>query len=106
MTLREIVDASLLAKSIPDEKTTNRNIEFLKAAAENMEQQGKQKMDAVIDGLKNVSLFAKTKKEEEERLKKEQKKPEQPVQQPQKPAQPTNTAQTAQMPATSQTAQQ
>ena len=103
MTLREIVDASLLAKSIPDEKTTNKSIEFLKAAAENMEQQGKQKMDAVINGLKNVSMFAKAKKEEDEKLKKEQNKP---VQQPQKPAQPTNTAQTAQMPATSQTAQQ
>lgn len=105
MTIKEIVDASLLAKSIPDEKTTNKNIEFLKAAAENMERQRKQKMDAVIDGFKNVSLFAKMKKEEEERLKKIQKKPEQLAQQ-QKPAQPTNTAQTAQMSSTSQTAQQ
>lgn len=103
MTLREIVDASLLAKSIPDEKTTNNNIEFLKTAAENMEQQEKQKMDAVINGLKNTALFAKAKKEEEEKLKKEQKKPQ--VSQPVQPAQPSNTMATAQMTATSQTAQ-
>ena len=37
MTLREVVDLSLLAKSVPDEKTTKNNMEFLQNAAQKME---------------------------------------------------------------------
>jgi hypothetical protein len=95
MTLREIVDASLLAKAVPDEKTAKQNIDFLQDAAKKMDKSEQQKMQAVIDGMKKTNLFAKAQKDEEEQQQKQQqvKKPE------------TNTQQTAQVGNTNVSAQ-
>lgn len=95
MTLREIVDASLLAKAVPDEKTVKQNIDFLQDAAKKMDKSEQQKMQAVIDGMKKTNLFAKAQKDEEEQQQKQQqvKKPE------------TNTQQTAQVGNTNVSAQ-
>ena len=105
MTLREVVDLSLMAKAMPDEKTTKQNMEFLQATAQKMEKPDQQKMQAVIDGMKKTELFTKAQKEEQEKQKK--------LQQTQKPngalgteAQTNNTSQTAQISNTTQTAQQ
>ena len=78
MTLREVVDLSLLAKSVPDENTTKKNMDFLQNAAQKMEKSDQQKMQAVIDGMKKTELFTKAQKEEQEKQKKLQqtKKPE------------------------------
>ena len=104
MTLREVVDLSLLAKAVPDEKTTKKNMDFLQNAAQKMEKTDQQKMQAVIDGMKKTELFTKAQKEEQEKQKK--------LQQTQKPesnietsAQLQNTSSTAQSGNTSKTAQ-
>lgn len=70
MTLREIVDLSLLAKAVPDEKTTKQNMEFLQATSNSMSRNDKQKMNAVIDGLEKTNLFLKAQKQNEEKQKK------------------------------------
>ena len=104
MTLREVVDLSLLAKAVPDENTTKKNMEFLQNAAQKMEKSDQQKMQAVIDGMKKTELFTKAQKEEQEKQKK--------LQQTQKPesnietsAQLQNTNSTAQSGNTNKTAQ-
>ena len=96
MTLREVVDLSLLAKSVPDEKTTKNNMEFLQNAV--------QKMETVIDGMKKTELFTKAQKEEQEKQKKLQqtKKPESNIE---TSAQLQNTSSTAQSGNTGKTAQ-
>ena len=65
MTLREVVDLSLLAKAVPDENTTKKNMDFLQNAAQKMEKTDQQKMQAVIDGMKKTELFTKAQKEEQ-----------------------------------------
>lgn len=95
MTLREVVDLSLLAKSIPDENTTKKNMDFLQNAAQKMEKPDQQKMQAIIDGMKKTELFTKAQKEEQEKQKK--------IQQTQKPE--SNTETTAQLQNTNSTAQ-
>lgn len=104
MTLREVVDLSLLAKAVPDENTTKKNMDFLQNAAQKMEKSDQQKMQAVIDGMKKTELFTKAQKEEQEKQKK--------LQQTQKPesnietsAQLQNTSSTAQSGNTDKTAQ-
>ena len=104
MTLREVVDLSLLAKAVPDENTTKKNMDFLQNAAQKMEKTDQQKMQAVIDGMKKTELFTKAQKEEQEKQKK--------LQQTQKPennietsAQLQNTNSTAQSGNTNKTAQ-
>ena len=104
MTLREVVDLSLLTKSVPDEKTTKNNMDFLQNVAQKMEKTDQQKMQAVIDGMKKTELFTKAQKEEQEKQKK--------LQQTQKPesnievsAQLQNTSSTAQSGNTYKTAQ-
>lgn len=104
MTLREVVDLSLLAKAVPDENTTKKNMDFLQNAAQKMEKTDQQKMQAVIDGMKKTELFTKSQKEEQEKQKK--------LQQTQKPesnietsAQLQNTSSTAQSGNTGKTAQ-
>ena len=104
MTLGEVVDLSLLAKAVPDENTTKKNMDFLQNAAQKMEKSDQQKMQAVIDGMKKTELFTKTQKEEQEKQKK--------LQQTQKPesnietsAQLQNTNSTAQSGNTNKTAQ-
>lgn len=104
MTLREVVDLSLLAKAVPDENTTKKNMDFLQNAAQKMEKTDQQKMQAVIDGMKKTELFTKAQKEEQEKQKK--------LQQTQKPesnietsAQLQNTNSTAQSGNTDKTAQ-
>lgn len=104
MTLREVVDLSLLAKAVPDENTTKKNMDFLQNAAQKMEKADQQKMQAVIDGMKKTELFTKAQKEEQEKQKK--------LQQTQKPesnievsAQLQNTNSTAQSGNTDKTAQ-
>ena len=104
MTLREVVDLSLLAKAVPDENTTKKNMDFLQNAAQRMEKSDQQKMQAVIDGMKKTELFTKAQKEEQEKQKK--------LQQTQKPesnietsAQLQNTNSTAQSGNTNKTAQ-
>ena len=104
MTLREVVDLSLLAKAVPDENTTKKNMDFLQNAAQKMEKTDQQKMQAVIDGMKKTELFTKAQKEEQEKQKK--------LQQTQKPesnietsAQLKNTNSTAQSGNTNKTAQ-
>lgn len=104
MTLREVVDLSLLAKAVPDENTTKKNMDFLQNAAQKMEKTDQQKMQAVIDGMKKTELFTKAQKEEQEKQKK--------LQQTQKPesnietsAQLQNTSSTAQSGNTGKTAQ-
>ena len=104
MTLREVVDLSLLTKSVPDEKTTKNNMDFLQNVAQKMEKTDQQKMQAVIDGMKKTELFTKAQKEEQEKQKK--------LQQTQKPesnietsAQLQNTSSTAQSGNTDKTAQ-
>lgn len=104
MTLREVVDLSLLAKAVPDENTTKKNMDFLQNAAQKMEKTDQQKMQAVIDGMKKTELFTKSQKEEQEKQKK--------LQQTQKPesnietsAQLQNTNSTAQSGNTNKTAQ-
>ena len=104
MTLREVVDLSLLAKAVPDENTTKKNMDFLQNAAQKMEKTDQQKMQAVIDGMKKTELFTKAQKEEQEKQKK--------LQQTQKPesnievsAQLQNTSSTAQSGNTDKTAQ-
>ena len=104
MTLREVVDLSLLAKAVPDENTTKKNMDFLQNAAQKMEKTDQQKMQAVIDGMKKTVLFTKAQKEEQEKQKK--------LQQTQKPesnietsAQLQNTSSTAQSGNTDKTAQ-
>lgn len=104
MTLREVVDLSLLAKAVPDENTTKKNMDFLQNAAQKMEKSDQQKMQAVIDGMKKTELFTKAQKEEQEKQKK--------LQQTQKPesnietsAQLQNTNSTAQSGNTNKTAQ-
>ena len=52
MTLREVVDLSLLAKSVPDEKTTKNNMEFLQNAAQKMEKADQQK--TIADQLNQI----------------------------------------------------
>ena len=96
MTLREVVDLSLLAKSVPDENTTKNNMEFLQNAV--------QKMETVIDGMKKTELFTKAQKEEQEKQKKLQqtKKPESNIE---TSAQLQNTSSTAQSGNTGKTAQ-
>ena len=104
MTLREVVDLSLLAKSVPDEKTTKKNMEFLQNAAQKMEKADQQKMQTVIDGMKKTELFTKAQKEEQEKQKKLQqtKKPESNIE---TSAQLQNTNSTAQSGNTGKTAQ-
>lgn len=104
MTLREVVDLSLLAKSIPDENTTKKNMDFLQNAAQKMEKSDQQKMQAVIDGMKKTELFTKVQKEEQEKQKKLQqtKKPESNIE---TSAQLQNTNSTAQSGNTNKTAQ-
>ncbi len=104
MTLREVVDLSLLAKSVPDEKTTKNNMEFLQNAAQKMEKVDQQKMQTVIGGMKKTELFTKAQKEEQERQKKLQqtKKPESNIE---TSAQLQNTSSTAQSGSTDKTAQ-
>lgn len=104
MTLREVVDLSLLAKAVPDENTTKKNMDFLQNAAQKMEKSDQQKMQAVIDGMKKTELFTKAQKEEQEKQKK--------LQQTQKPesnietsAQLQNTSSIAQSGNTNKTAQ-
>ena len=104
MTLREVVDLSLLAKAVPDENTTKKNMDFLQNAAQKMGKSDQQKMQAVIDGMKKTELFTKAQKEEQEKQKK--------LQQTQKPesnietsAQLQNTNSTAQSGNTNKTAQ-
>ena len=104
MTLREVVDLSLLAKAVPDENTTKKNMDFLQNVAQKMEKTDQQKMQAVIDGMKKTELFTKAQKEEQEKQKK--------LQQTQKPesnietsAQLQNTSSTAQSGNTDKTAQ-
>ena len=104
MTLREVVDLSLLAEAVPDENTTKKNMDFLQNAAQKMEKTDQQKMQAVIDGMKKTELFTKAQKEEQEKQKK--------LQQTQKPesnietsAQLQNTNSTAQSGNTNKTAQ-
>ena len=104
MTLREVVDLSLLAKAVPDENTTKNNMDFLQNVAQKMEKSDQQKMQAVIDGMKKTELFTKAQKEEQEKQKK--------LQQTQKPesnievsAQLQNTSSTAQSGNTDKTAQ-
>lgn len=104
MTLREVVDLSLLAKAVPDENTTKKNMDFLQNVAQKMEKTDQQKMQAVIDGMKKAELFTKAQKEEQEKQKK--------LQQTQKPesnievsAQLQNTSSTAQSGNTNKTAQ-
>lgn len=98
MTLREVVDLSLLAKSIPDENTTKKNMDFLQNAAQKMEKPDQQKMQAIIDGMKKTELFTKAQKEEQEKQEKQKK-----IQQTQKPE--SNTETTAQLQNTNSTAQ-
>ena len=95
MTLREVVDLSLLAKAVPDENTTKKNMDFLQNAAQKMEKPDQQKMQAIIDGMKKTELFTKAQKEEQEKQKK--------IQQTQKPE--SNTETTAQLQNTNSTAQ-
>ena len=104
MTLREVVDLSLLAKAVPDEKTTKNNMDFLQNAAQKMEKTDQQKMQAVIDGMKKTELFTKAQKEEQEKQKKLQqtKKPESNIE---TSAQLQNTNSTAQSGNTNKTAQ-
>ena len=104
MTLREVVDLSLLAKAVPDENTTKKNMDFLQNAAQKMEKSDQKKMQAVIDGMKKTELFTKAQKEEQEKQKK--------LQQTQKPesnietsVQLQNTNSTAQSGNTNKTAQ-
>ena len=104
MTLREVVDLSLLDKAVPDENTTKKNMDFLQNVAQKMEKTDQQKMQAVIDGMKKTELFTKAQKEEQEKQKK--------LQQTQKPesnietsAQLQNTSSTAQSGNTDKTAQ-
>ena len=104
MTLREVVDLSLLAKAVPDENTTKKNMDFFQNSAQKMEKSDQQKMQAVIDGMKKTELFTKAQKEEQEKQKK--------LQQTQKPesnietsAQLQNTSSTAQSGNTDKTAQ-
>ena len=63
MTLREVVDLSLLTKSVPDEKTTKNNMDFLQNVAQKMEKTDQQKMQAVIDGMKKTELFTKAQRQ-------------------------------------------
>ena len=102
MTLREVVDLSLLAKAVPDENTTKKNMDFLQNAAQKMEKTDQQKMQAVIDGMKKTELFTKAQKEEQEKQKKLQqtKKPESNIE---TSAQLQNTSSTAQSGNTSKT---
>ena len=104
MTLREVVDLSLLAKAVPDENTTKKNMDFLQNAAQKMEKTDQQKMQAVIDGMKKTELFTKSQKEEQEKQKKLQqtKKPESNIE---TSAQLQNTSSTAQSGNTGKTAQ-
>ena len=104
MTLREVVDLSLLAKAVPDENTTKKNMDFLQNAAQKMEKTDQQKMQAVIDGMKKTELFTKAQKEEKEKQKKLQqtKKPESNIE---TSAQLQNTSSTAQSGNTGKTAQ-
>ena len=104
MTLREVVDLSLLAKAVPDENTTKNNMDFLQNVAQKMEKTDQQKMQAVIDGMKKTELFTKAQKAEQEKQKK--------LQQTQKPesniessALLQNTSSTAQSGNTDKTAQ-
>lgn len=64
MTLKEVVDASL-ARALPDQKTTQQNIDFLQKAASKLGKDEQQKMQAVVDGLKKTDLYLKAKEEEE-----------------------------------------
>lgn len=104
MTLREVVDLSLLAKAVPDENTIKKNMDFLQNAAQKMEKTDQQKMQAVIDGMKKTELFTKAQKEEQEKQKKLQqtKKPESNIE---TSAQLQNTNSTAQSGNTDKTAQ-
>ena len=104
MTLREVVDLSLLAKAVPDENTTKKNMDFLQNAAQKMEKTDQQKMQAVIDGMKKTELFTKAQKEEQEKQKKLQQiqKPESNIE---TSAQLQNTNSTAQSGNTNKTAQ-
>ena len=104
MTLREVVDLSLLAKADPDENTTKKNMDFLQNAAQKMEKSDQQKMQTVIDGMKKTELFTKAQKEEQEKQKKLQqtKKPESNIE---TSAQLQNTNSTAQSGNTNKTAQ-
>ena len=104
MTLREVVDLSLLAKEVPDENTTKKNMDFLQNAAQKMEKSDQQKMQAVINGMKKTELFTKAQKEEQEKQKKIQqtKKPESNIE---ISAQLQNTNSTAQSGNTNKTAQ-
>ena len=70
MTLREVVDLSLLAKAVTDENMTKKNMDFLQNAAQKMEKSDQKKMQAVIDGMKKTELFTKAQKEEQEKQKK------------------------------------
>lgn len=94
MTLREAVDASL--KAIPDEKTTQQNMEFLKSISQKISKDDQAKMQAVIDGMKKTDLLAKQKEEENEKK---------PVINKETKAQISNTDQTAQTSKTGETAQ-
>ena len=97
MTLREVVDLSLLAKAVPDENTTKKNMDFLQNAAQKMEKTDQQKMQAVIDGMKKTELFTKAQKKLQQT-----KKPESNIE---TSAQLQNTNSTAQSGNTNKTAQ-
>jgi len=66
MTLKEVIDNSLL-RAIPDQKTTQQNIDFLQNIASKLEKDNQQKMQTVIDGLKKTDLYLKSKQEEEKK---------------------------------------
>ena len=66
MTLKEVIDNSLL-RAIPDQKTTQQNIDFLQNIASKLEKDNQQKMQTVIDGLKKADLYLKSKQEEEKK---------------------------------------
>ena len=63
MTLREVVDLSLLAKAVPDENTTKKNMDFLQKTAEKIKKSDQQKIKAVIDGKKKNKLYTKAQNE-------------------------------------------
>ncbi len=104
MTLREVIDVSLLAKATPDAKTSKQNIQFLQNTAQKMGKGDQQKMQAVIDGMKKTEMFTTAQKEEEEKQNKI-KQVQKPIGTNEKSAQPSDTSTTAQVSNNAKTAQ-
>lgn len=92
MTLRQIVDEDL---SI-DPKTQENNIKFLSDISQKLTKEDQQKMQAVLQGLKQQQAANQQKKAEEDKQK-QQEKSAQPMGNPANSAQPSGTNSTAQV---------